>query len=92
MSTRPKKPRKRARKAKPKKPGDILKPVKITGCVLWGARYNEHGEQIGEEPMTNPQEPFVIWAPNFPKLKQTIDRELKVAEAAEAAREADGDG
>jgi hypothetical protein len=91
MSQRASKKPRRARKPKPKKPGDILKPVKITGCVLWGARYNEHGEQIGEEPMTNPQDPFIIWAPNFPKLKQTIDRELKAAEAAEAARK-DEDG
>jgi len=86
---KPKGKAKRPAKPKPRKPGQTLKPVKITGCVLWGARYNEHGEQIGEEPMTNPGDPFTIWAPNFAKLKQTVEREIKAAEALEAARKAD---
>lgn len=72
---------------KPKKPGQELKPLKIIGCQLVGGRFNEHGELIGEELMTDPNSAFIIYAPDFPKLKQKIEREIKAAEAIEAARD-----
>jgi len=74
-----------ARKAQPKKPSEAeLVPHKIVGELI-GKRLNEHGDIIGEEAMG----PVAIFAANFGKLPQLIDKELERArEAAEVeARE-----
>lgn len=67
------KPKAKAKRRKPKKPAEAeLKPLKIIGCQLIGGYYNEHGELVGEERMTD--EPFAIYAPDFKRLPQIVDK------------------
>lgn len=67
--------RKTAKKpaAKPKKPSEAkLEPFKIVGQLV-GARKNEHGEIVSEEPMGEVQ----IYAANFDKVKHNVDLAVK---------------
>lgn len=81
MAERKKQPkrgsRKPTKKRTPKKRNE-LKPHKIVG-QLFGALYNEHGEQIGEEVMGNVE----IFRANFGKVPQLVDQALKEKKKAE---------
>lgn len=74
-----KQPKKRVPR-KPKKPAEAeLKPHKIVGQLI-GARFNEHGEIVGEESMGD----VAIFKPNFGKVQQMVDRAIKETKAQEA--------
>lgn len=66
------------RKPKPTKPAEAeLQPHKIIGQLI-GARYNEHGDMVGEEVMGE----VAIYRANFTKLEQIVDQALERARAA----------
>lgn len=69
---------KRKRTPKPKAPAAELKPLKIVGNLI-GARYNEHGEVVSEEVMGE----VAIYAPNFGKVNQLVDKALDEARSAD---------
>jgi len=84
----PKKPSKKRAPRKPKKPSEAeFKPLKIVGCVLVGGRYNEHGDLIGEEAMTDANNPFILYAPDFSKVDQIVKDAVKRASAAEQQKD-----
>jgi hypothetical protein len=75
-------PKKRAPR-KPKKPAEAeLKPFKIVGQLV-GARYNEHGDVVGEDVMGD----VAIYAVNFSRVKQIVDQAVKDARKAKAQGE-----
>jgi len=65
--------RKRPPRAKPKAPE--LRPHKIVGQLI-GARFNEHGEIVGEEVMGE----VAIFRPNFGRVEQLVTDAVKEAE------------
>jgi hypothetical protein len=51
-----------------------LRPHKIIGQLV-GARFNEHGEIVGEEVMGE----VAIFKPNFGKVEQLVEAAIKEA-------------
>jgi hypothetical protein len=64
----------RAAEAGQAAPPPELRPHKIVGQLI-GARFDEHGEIVGEEVMGE----VVLYKPHFGKLPQMIDDAVKVA-------------
>lgn len=81
MTQRRKQPARGSRKPPRRKPmarPPELKPFKIIGQLI-GARYDEHGEIVGEEVMGE----VAIYRSNFGKVQQLVDRAVKEARKAE---------
>ena len=57
-----------------------LKAHKIVGQLI-GARYNEHGEIVGEEVMGQ----VAIYRPNFSKVEQIVDQAVEEARSQRTA-------
>lgn len=62
--------------AEPSAPAE-LQPFKIVGQLI-GARYDEHGEIVGEEVMGE----VAIYRANFSKLEELVDRAVDKARQA----------
>lgn len=75
--------KKRPRKRKPKTPREEeLVPHKIVGHLV-GARFNEHGEIVGEEIMSE----LTVFRPNFKHIERNINRAVKKAKEEAAAED-----
>lgn len=73
------KPTKKRPPRKPKKPAEAeLQPFKLVGQLI-GARYNEHGEIVGEEIMGD----VAIYASNFSKVDQIVKQAVEQAREQE---------
>jgi hypothetical protein len=67
--------RKNPASKRPTKPAEAsLRPHKIVGQLI-GARYNEHGEIVGEEVMAD----VAIFKPNFGKVEQAVEAAFQQA-------------
>jgi len=65
--------RKSAAKRKPAKPAEAeLRPHKIVGQLI-GARFNEHGDIVGEQVMGE----VAIFRPNFGKVPQLVEKAIE---------------
>ena len=68
--------KRKAQKRKPKAPPE-LKPFKIVGQLI-GARYDEHGDVVGEEIMGE----VAIYRSNFKRVDELVNEAVEQARAS----------